>query len=665
MIKTVKLIKALSALIIIVFALNSCGLDPSKSAGVTENDLYGNILQSRQLEGEVNTFSVMAPLKVYDWNAFESNLYTVKGYGVQAVSVDVWWGDVEANGDNSFDWSYYDIIFGKIRAAGLDVMPIMSFHQCGGSVGDDYNSYLPSWIWNKFSGTSEDDLKYQSETGAYSSAYISLWADDLVIPDYIDFMNSFKDHFAYMASDIMELNISGGTAGELRYPSYNAHDWGSYGNRGTLQAYGNFAQDDFRNDMVTKYGSLSGVNSAWSSSLLSIYDIAAPSDANAFFNNWDYKNTQYGRDFIDWYNQSLKEHGKRLIEAAKTAFDSEFSNIDLGMKIPGIHWEISNPNYPRLAEMTAGLIKVSDDFQSSTSGYGYNNIIDTFVGNDRQVNLHFTCLEMGNDEGDAYSKAQDLVFWLSDAALDQNVRIKGENALSGGVTTNYGWDHIDNAFANGSFTGLTVLRMGNVSYGTGQSRYSNLINTYGNTQPTEWNEAYFRGTTNSWGTSLMSKNSVTGLWETTQDFGTDNPRFKITHYTDWTEAYPAADVLITEGAGTYKITFDETGKDIKVIKEGNVIPGDDLIIHFKEWESASIYSVHPWAGLAGDIPMSYEGKFGGSHWWSVTITDAPADFMFCFNNSNGSWDGVDRHYIDQGDDIYITQGDSTIYTDRP
>ena len=163
----------------------------------------------------------------------------------------------------------------------------------------------------------------------------------------------------------------------------------------------------------------------------------------------------------------------------------------------------------------------------------------------------------------------------------------------------------------------------------------------------------------------MSKNSSTGLWETTQTFGTDNPRFKITHYADWTEAYPASDVLITGGVGTYKITFNENSKDILVVKEGGVILGDDLTIHFKEWESSSTYSVHPWAGLTGDIAMSYEGEFGGNHWWSVTITDVPVDFMFCFNNSNGNWDSVDRHFTDQGDDIYVTQGDSTVYTTRP
>ena len=667
MIKKFRLFKLLSVLAILMFALSGCNNSASVTADSTT--LASSSVQSRQVAGVENTFAVMAPLHVenWGWGDFENQLATVKGYGVQAVSVDVWWGDVEGSGDDNYDWSYYDTIFGKIRNAGMNVVPIMSFHQCGGNVGDDYTSNLPPWIWGHYNGVSSEDLRYEGEEGTFSSEYVSLWADSLVMDEYVDFMDSFENHFAYMASDIDEINISGGSAGELRYPSYNKHDFGGYPNRGSLQAYGQFAVDDFRNDMITKYGSISGVNSAWGTSLSSSYDINPPGQPNAFFNNWDYKNTQYGLDFMDWYNQSLKEHGKRMINAAKDAFDNQFANIDLGMKIPGVHWQISNPNNPRLAELTAGLIKASDDYQSASTGHGYGNIVNTFVDNNRQVNMHFTCLEMGNDEGNAYSKAQDLVFWVAQAAADQGVRIKGENALFGGVISDYGWDHIDNAFAYASFTGLTVLRMNDVASGTGAYRYAQLINAYSNTIPSGWDTAYFRGTANSWDTTLMSKNSA-GLWETTQDFGSDNPRFKITHNDDWAEAYPATDYLITGGAGTYTITFDENSKAVVATKIESVNPGPtpvgDLVIHFREWESATTYSVHPWNGLSGDVAMDFEGSFNGGYWWKVTISNAPADFMLCFNNSNGNWDGVDRHYTDQGSDIYVVKGDSSIYTTR-
>ncbi|MBA4347103.1 MAG: beta-amylase, partial [Microbacterium sp.] len=55
--------------------------------------------------------NVMAPLEVSDWTQFGNQLTTVEAYGVDAVTVDVWWGKVEAAGDNQFNWSYYDQIF--------------------------------------------------------------------------------------------------------------------------------------------------------------------------------------------------------------------------------------------------------------------------------------------------------------------------------------------------------------------------------------------------------------------------------------------------------------------------------------------------------------------------------------------------------------------------
>lgn len=64
----------------------------------------------------------------------------------------------------------------------------------------------------------------------------------------------------------------------------------------------------------------------------------------------------------------------------------------------------------------------------------------------------------------------------------------------------------------------------------------------------------------------MSWNAGTGKWEIVQTFEGSNPRFKISRYTNWNEAYPANDYPITEGAGDYKITFDDASKAITVTK---------------------------------------------------------------------------------------------------
>lgn len=182
--------------------------------------------------------------------------------------------------------------------------------------------------------------------------------------------------------------------------------------------------------------------------------------------------------------------------------------------------------------------------------------------------------------------------------------------------------------------------------------------------PAGWSQAYFRGTPNSWSTSNMVKNAETGLWEFTAVFGSDNPRFKIDRYGDWTESYPQQDYLITEGAGEYSVSFDDSGKEIMVEKIDDGGTGS-VTIHYAEYEYATEYIIHPWDGLSENISMSYDGFYNDRHWWSATLENAPASFMFCFTNSNGSWDGVNREYGGQSGDIYVLPGDSHVYELRP
>jgi glycosidase len=70
----------------------------------------------------------------------------------------------------------------------------------------------------------------------------------------------------------------------------------------------------------------------------------------------------------------------------------------------------------------------------------------------------------------------------------------------------------------------------------------------------------FRGTPNNWGTTAMTASGATSF-TTCQTFaGIADPRFKIDHFGDWVEAYPAQDVRVTNGS--YQISFDATSKQI-------------------------------------------------------------------------------------------------------
>ncbi len=442
------------------------------------------------------TANVMAPLDMKEdekqWDDFKRQIRMAKEMGVGAVSVDVWWG-LERTGDNKFEWAYYDRIFDEIEAADLRIVPIMSFHGCGGYPGGTCNVPVPEWIWGHFEnkGITRLDMHYQGENGAQNIEAVSLWQDDYVIPQYIEFMNAFEERYAAKASIMDEINISMGASGELRYPAYTPNDaLCDFPTRGCFQAYSPSAMKDFQNYILKKYDSLEKVNAAWGTEHRNISEIIPPNDgtpedgvANDFVQAKEYVETQYGRDFMDWYHESLINHGRRMLDAAIVAFDGAFAEVELGMKIAGIHWQMSpNAPHPRITEMAVGLIPTSSDYTHRISGYGYGkiiNLVNEYKGK-RKIALHFTNLESDDQEEEngrvIYSQARTLLKYVATAANDVGITIKGENAMAHGIATHHGWDNINQAYTNHSLNGITILRLNNVTDNEiGQARFRKLI----------------------------------------------------------------------------------------------------------------------------------------------------------------------------------------------
>ena len=430
--------------------------------------------------------AAMAPLVVEDWEGFKRDLKRAKEIGITAISTDVWWGKVEGAGDQQFDWGYYDSVSSVIIEHGLKWVPILSFHQCGGNVGDDCDIPIPGWLWGQLGGDDPNQLKYKSEKGNYSTEVIALWADDRAREEYVEFIAAFRDRYNNKAQHIEEINVGAGPSGELRYPSYNSHDGFNYPARGFLQAYSKPALEDFRTYAKAKYATLERISAAWNidPALSDWSQVRPPSNADEFFGLRDYLHIQYGKDFTDWYNGALVKHGAFMIELALETLGDSFPGVPLGIKIPGVHWQISSPAIPRSAEVTAGLIPTNLDLFEEHTAHCYAPILDMIQRastNKRQVVLHFTCLEMDNEPGHPnYSEAKNLVFWVAQGASNAGVEIMGENALSGGVMNDHGWDNIDNAVRWSDYRGLTTLRVGNLAAndGLGFHRYQRLINDF-------------------------------------------------------------------------------------------------------------------------------------------------------------------------------------------
>ncbi len=440
----------------------------------------------------MRTINVMAPLLVGDprgrdtdetrrsWLEFAMQLAKVKNEGVTAVSTDVWWGLVETS-ERRYRWDYYDKLSDCIIAAGLKWVPIMSTHQCGGNVGDDVSVLLPSYIWKKVAGKlrtkNVDAACFVSEQGNICRESISCWATDFVLSDMRAFFAAFMAHFAHKAEHIAEINISLGPAGELRYPSYNLHDKNAgFPTRGALQCYSELAQQSFVDAMLRKYGSVTAVHSAWGSRKI----LAPPRNVRMFFDKGLHVSSEYGRDLFDWYSQSLLEHGRKIMLVALEVFSGKgaaFNGIDLGAKVPGIHWRIGRLKHDRiiygdrLAELSAGLVS-SRGLVSTDPSHGYEDIVRFFhdlqkVKPSTKVWLHFTCLEMENgQDGNRESLALELVRWVGETAKRLRVPLKGENALSHLLYDAETWTRLRAALGLcdglGHYEGLTILRMADV-----------------------------------------------------------------------------------------------------------------------------------------------------------------------------------------------------------
>lgn len=68
--------------------------------------------------------------------AMNASLMALKSAGVEGVMVDAWWGLVEKDGPLKYNWDGYAQLLNMVRKIGLKLQVVMSFHQCGGNVGD-------------------------------------------------------------------------------------------------------------------------------------------------------------------------------------------------------------------------------------------------------------------------------------------------------------------------------------------------------------------------------------------------------------------------------------------------------------------------------------------------------------------------------------------------
>jgi hypothetical protein len=185
-------------------------------------------------------------------------------------------------------------------------------------------------------------------------------------------------------------------------------------------------------------------------------------------------------------------------------------------------------------------------------------------------------------------------------------------------------------------------------------------------QPPEYQhvypQVYVRGTTNTWGTTAMTL-IADNSWQVTATFGSaSNERFKFDVYGNWATNFGdngadgtadanGADIAVTQGAGEYVITFNDSTRAYTAVKSGG-----QQFLH--------------------DYPQVY--LRGTSNAWATTPMSLVADYTFQIDVTFGSaanerfkfdvygnWasnfgdNGADGVADANGADIAITQGAGT------
>ncbi|KAF0927911.1 hypothetical protein E2562_036888 [Oryza meyeriana var. granulata] len=353
--------------------------------------------------------------------AVEASLAALKSAGAEGIMVDVWWGIAESEGPGRYNFTGYMELMEMAKKNGLKVQAVMSFHQCGGNVGDSVTIPLPKWVLEEMD--KDQDLAYTDQSGRRNYEYVSLGADALPVLKgrtpvqcYGDFMRAFRDHFAsFMGNTIVEIQVGMGPAGELRYPSYpESNGTWKFPGIGEFQCYDRYM--------------LSSLKAAAEAVGKPEWGNAGPGDSGGY-NDWPEDtpffrreggwNTPYGEFFMSWYSQMLLEHGERILSAASAVFTGT-PGVKISVKVAGIHWHYGTRSHA--AELTAG-------YYNTRHHDGYLPIA-RMLGRHGAV-LNFTCVEMRDHEQpqDAQCRPEALVQQVAAAARESGVGLAGENAL--------------------------------------------------------------------------------------------------------------------------------------------------------------------------------------------------------------------------------------------
>ncbi|KAK9049968.1 hypothetical protein SSX86_031063 [Deinandra increscens subsp. villosa] len=352
-----------------------------------------------------------------------SQLKTLKSVNVDGVSVDIWWGIVEANKPQKYKWRGYKKLFRMLLALDLKIQVFMSFHEFRGDDDEDVEIPLPKWI--KEIGKENRDIYFRDIHGKQNLECLTWGIDDqpvlrgrTALQVYTDFMRSFRSKFDkfFQSGGITDIQIGLGAFGELRYPANHGRSEYPSG----IQA-------------AKENGDLS-----WSK---------PPDNAGSCsreITRDDFGSKYGGGGFLEkWCSKYLIDHANKLLSMAQSVFEEAGY---LSVKVSGMHWWVK----PNSSPADAGF------------GDGYAPLISML--REYHASLNFTFGELRTLALQEIFHPEMLVSEILNAAWDDCVEVAGENTLP--CYDREGYNKIlelakprNLRFKHRSFTALTYNRL--------------------------------------------------------------------------------------------------------------------------------------------------------------------------------------------------------------
>lgn len=392
---------------------------------------------------------------------FHAYLKRLASLGVHGVMVDVWWRVCEPSAGR-YDFSRYIALAKTCRSLSLKLQAVLSFHGCGGNIGDSVNIPLPDWV---VAAGDQHHFWFSDRAGNVNREYISFGADyEPVLPmppdergrpvrprtplqAYAAFTKKFvaaMEDEGLMGVTVTELQVGLGPCGELRYPSYPLSRW-TFPGIGEFQCFDKYLLRELAATVREKGSDV-------------VKAATMPPDGTGRYNDTPFDTafftggmrTEPGRFFLQWYADRLLEHGEDVLRQVRDVVPKADRGVAIAVKISGVHWWKHCRS--RAAEATCGYI--GGDGQPM-----YRDIAKLLRA--KGAVLDFTCLEMRTIDQPMRARCgpRQLVAEVFQCARNENVAVAGENALQTFEKKAFGQIVYSFRCCDAQKAGFTLLRL--------------------------------------------------------------------------------------------------------------------------------------------------------------------------------------------------------------